>query len=292
MTTTPSRCILLTGAAGSLGSAAATRLLAAGHRVRGLDLRQGEQPGVDWRIGDLGHADALAPFLTGIDVVVHLGAVPSHGPMDQIDWWPKLWRANVDGTFNLFFAAAQAGVKEVIYASSISALHGNGNVTHTAATLKSLPITDSDPYARPVEPYVASKQINELTAEMFVNRGLFTKAIGLRFGMIGVVGNPPDTSRLAVTHKYPLFNAVDRADAAVAIERAVATPIIGNHAMLITSRYRYAMDGRRMNPAETVAELHARGAGDIPRKPGFPDIEQVSASSRLAQERIGYDPVY
>lgn len=287
-----SRKILLTGAAGRLGQVSARRLLAAGHFVRGLDLNVGEVPGVEWHTGDLGAPETLAPLLQGIDLVVHLGAMPNHGPLDKTDWWPKLWRANVDGTFNIFFAAANAGIKEVVYASSIVALHGNGNVVHTPATLASLPILDDDPPARPLEPYVASKRINELTAEMFVNRGLFTKAIGLRLANIGAVGEPPDTSKLYTPWKNPTWNIVDRDDAASAVERAVAAPVTGHHAVLITSRHRYAADGHRMNAEETLAELKELGAGDIARKPGFPHDEQVSASSRRAQELIGYDPRY
>lgn len=71
---------------------------------------------LDYRQGDVRDPDALARAFTGVDVVVHLAFMIT-GAADR-----RTTRAiNVDGTLNCFRAAAEAGAKRFVYASSIAA---------------------------------------------------------------------------------------------------------------------------------------------------------------------------
>jgi dTDP-L-rhamnose 4-epimerase len=82
--------VLITGAAGFIGSHLADRLLDAGHEVRGLDVLdsqvhpQGQRPDyvhpdVDLRIGDVRDHGAVASALEGVDAVIHFAAAVGVG---------------------------------------------------------------------------------------------------------------------------------------------------------------------------------------------------------------------
>lgn len=70
--------IVVTGGAGLLGTAVVDALLARGHSVVGLDLRQpasGPRPGVEWVVGDVRDAARVERLVARCDGVVHLAAV-------------------------------------------------------------------------------------------------------------------------------------------------------------------------------------------------------------------------
>lgn len=100
--------VLLTGAAGTIGSALAPRLRELGWAVRAFD-RVATPDGI---VGDLGSPADLDAAMAGVDAVVHLAGVPTERP------WPELRDANVDGLLNLFEAARRARVERVVWASS------------------------------------------------------------------------------------------------------------------------------------------------------------------------------
>ena len=114
---------LLTGATGFLGSALARRLLAHGHRVRAL-VRPGTRltniEGLDLELvkGDLTDPASLAQACRGCDALFHAAA-------DYRLWVPRpaeIYRANVEGTRLLMLAAAEAGVRRMVYTSSVATL--------------------------------------------------------------------------------------------------------------------------------------------------------------------------
>jgi nucleoside-diphosphate-sugar epimerase len=71
---------------------------------------------MEYRQGDVRDPDALEEAFAGADVVVHLAfMITGNAPREQI-------RAiNVEGTLNTFRAAAAAGAKRFVYASSVAA---------------------------------------------------------------------------------------------------------------------------------------------------------------------------
>lgn len=115
--------VLVTGAAGNIGAYYAEH--APAHHQRTLMVRPGDSDAkklAQWGTvveANLGDRARLIELCQGIDTVVHLAADPS----PNADW-DSLLETNIVGTYNLFAAARVAGVKRVVYASSIHAVSG------------------------------------------------------------------------------------------------------------------------------------------------------------------------
>ncbi|MCV7217504.1 NAD-dependent epimerase/dehydratase family protein [Mycobacterium crocinum] len=121
--------VLLTGAAGFIGSRVRAALLADGHEVVAadvmLDAAHGpgaELPGGIHRV-DVCDADALAPLLSGIDVVCHQAAVVGAG-VNAADA-PSYASHNDFGTAVLLAQMFSAGVRRLVLASSM-VVYGQG----------------------------------------------------------------------------------------------------------------------------------------------------------------------
>src|SRR5205809_2021162 len=71
---------------------------------------------LEYRRGDVRDEAALRDAFAGADVVVHLAFLVTGGASAEV-----LRSVNVDGTLNAFRAAAQAGVRRFVYASSVAA---------------------------------------------------------------------------------------------------------------------------------------------------------------------------
>lgn len=115
--TNPPR-ILVTGASGFLGGRLVEVLSEQGTPVRGatrLVSRARRLPGVEWAQCDLAREEGLREALSGIDTVFHCAALcGAAGSLEEfVD-------ANVRGTLRLVRLAAEAGVKNFIYVSSMS----------------------------------------------------------------------------------------------------------------------------------------------------------------------------
>ena len=103
---------------------------------------------------DICEADALPALLKDAQVVFHLAAIPSV-PRSIDDPVPS-HEVNIDGTFNVFRAASQAGVKRVVYAASSSA-YGD---SETLPKIESM-------VPRPKSPYAVQKLVGEYYASVF-----------------------------------------------------------------------------------------------------------------------------
>jgi uronate dehydrogenase len=106
--------VLITGAAGAIGSTLRAGLRGAYTLLRLADIRPLAAPatGEECVTADLCDFDAVAVMMDRVDCVVHLGGVPREGP------WNAILDNNLIGTYNVFEAARQNGVKRVVFASS------------------------------------------------------------------------------------------------------------------------------------------------------------------------------
>ncbi len=110
--------ILITGIAGTIGSFLAPEL-GRDHDVYGLDLRPSEWANATQV--DLCDADALPPVFEDMEVVIHLAADPRH----EVEiGWDALTNPNLIATAHMYDAAHDAGVRRVIFASSMHAMGG------------------------------------------------------------------------------------------------------------------------------------------------------------------------
>ena len=101
--------VLLTGAAGTIGSALRERLPDYGWQLRGFDRVRRAAAGSSATSRRPADLDAA---LDGVEAIVHLAGQPAEAP------WPVIREANIEGTLQVFEAARRAGVRRVVYASS------------------------------------------------------------------------------------------------------------------------------------------------------------------------------
>lgn len=124
--------VLVTGAAGFIGSQVADLLATEGHEVVALDAllpqaHRGELP--DWSVrhdvirGDVRDATLLERLLTGVDAVCHQAAMVGHG-LDPSDG-PDYVTHNDFGTAVLLAAMYRSGVRRLVLASSM-VVYGEG----------------------------------------------------------------------------------------------------------------------------------------------------------------------
>lgn len=118
--------VVVTGGAGFIGAHLVSRLVERGDDVVVLDnLRRGRREALEPHLrqgtvrlveGDIRELDTLRPVLCGCDVVHHLAAQSNvMGALENPDYSVT---TNVLGTFNVLRAAAEAGVRRVVFASS------------------------------------------------------------------------------------------------------------------------------------------------------------------------------
>jgi nucleoside-diphosphate-sugar epimerase len=144
--------VLVTGGAGYVGAVLVPKLLAAGHRVRVLDLylygRQAldavrEHAALEQVVGDLRDRDMLRRIVPGCDAVIHLACI-SNDPSFELD--PLLGRSiNYDAFFSLVDAARDGGVRRFVYASS-SSVYGIKHEVNVTEDLPLEPLTDYSKY--------------------------------------------------------------------------------------------------------------------------------------------------
>lgn len=187
--------ILLTGAAGFIGSTTAHRLLARGDEVVGLDnlndyydvrlkedrlARLTPQPGFRFVKMDVADRPGMEALFAAerFDRVIHLAAQAGvryslKNPHAYID-------SNVVGFMNVLEGCRHSKVQHLVYASSSSVYGGNTK----------MPFSEHDSVDHPVSMYAATKKANELMAHTYSHLfGLPTT--GLRFFTVyGPWGRP------------------------------------------------------------------------------------------------------
>jgi len=187
--------VLVTGAAGFIGSFTAQRLLARGDEVVGLDnlsdyydvalkrarlARLEAMPGFRFVKMELTDQAVMTRLFAAerFDRVVHLGA--QAGVRHSIEH-PHLYvSSNVVGTLNVLEGCRHSGVAHLVYAST-SSVYGAGTA---------MPFSVHDPASHPLTLYAASKRATELMAHSY--SALFgLPTTGLRFFTVyGPWGRP------------------------------------------------------------------------------------------------------
>ena len=183
-----SRRVLVTGASGFVGRPLVDALLGAGHPVRAAARNPGRlslPPECEpVAVADFTRRVDWAPLVKDVDAVVHLAGIAHVGPGVAADVYDQV---NHRATADLAAACVQAGVRRLVFLSSVRAQSG--------AAAPGI-LRESDP-AQPTEPYGRSK----LAAEAAVRASGVPWTI-LRPVMIygpGAKGNLAQLMRLADT---------------------------------------------------------------------------------------------
>ena len=172
-----SKCALVTGGAGFIGSHLVDRLVAEGYHVKVIDdLSTGTLANIEGHVeagrveflkGDIRDQALVKEAMHGVDVVAHLAALTSV-PFSMKN--PDLvYDVNVSGSLNLMFSAIETGVDRFVFASSC-AVYGDTTV---------LPVSESADF-KPLSPYAESKLAIERCLRGFSGRGVLDSVV-LRF---------------------------------------------------------------------------------------------------------------
>ncbi len=210
--------VLVTGAAGFIGSAVTERLTARGDTVLGIDnlvpyydpalkearlARVAEVAGdaFAFRRCDFSEAHALEAALAdeAFDRIVHLGAQP--GVRYSLENPRAYVSANVMGHLNILEVARARGTEHVVYASSSSVYGGNEKV----------PFSVEDRVDHPYSLYAATKKSDELMSETYAHLYRIPQT-GLRFFTVYGPWGRPDmmpwifTGKILRGEPIPVFN--------------------------------------------------------------------------------------
>ena len=190
--------ILITGAAGFIGSNLCEYMLDKGYVVVGLD---NYATGFEHNIlpflahsnftfieGDIRDLDTFVSAAQGVDCILHqaaLGSVPRSikDPLTSNE-------VNVNGFLNLLEAAKKNKVKRIVYAASSS----------TYGDSKALPKVEEN-IGKPLSPYAVTKYVNELYASVF-SKTYGMEIIGLRYFNVFGRRQTPNGAYAAVIPKF------------------------------------------------------------------------------------------
>lgn len=163
------RRLLVTGAAGFIGSHVSEALVAQGYEVVGVDNfdpfypRAAKERNLEslrrsaaFRLVEVDITRDALP-LAGVEAVLHLAAKPGVRP--SLEDPAAYTEANVTGTARVLDAARRSGVRRIVLGSS-SSVYG---------TSTSAPFAEDAPAVTPISPYAASKRAAELLAHAFAH---------------------------------------------------------------------------------------------------------------------------
>jgi len=176
--------IVVTGAAGFIGSHTCEALRLRGHQVTGFDnfddylypsaIKRSNAVALGIPIveGDICDVDAVAGVVTrDVDLVCHFAALAGVRP--SLAQPLRYLASNIEGTGVILERMRELGLKRLVFASS-SSVYGAKPGTNVAA------FREDDPCLTPASPYAATKRMNELQLSTY--RDLFGLGVyALRF---------------------------------------------------------------------------------------------------------------
>ena len=299
--------ILITGAAGFIGTNLCEYFLSKGHHVVGLDnfatgFKENLTPFLSQQNfhfieGDIRSLDDCLRATAEVDYVLHqaaLGSVP-RSIKDPI----TSNNVNINGFLNMLEASKQNGIKRFVYAASSS----------TYGDSKALPKVEEN-IGKPLSPYAITKYVNELYADIYGSTyGLET--IGLRYFNVFGRRQTPNGAYAAVIPKFigqflkgesPIINGdgnysrdftyIDN------VLQMNELALMTNNPEAVHQVYNTAV-GDRITIAEMANAIRTGLAQYDPEVAHIPisngpnrsgDIPHSQASIQKAKERLNYNP--
>jgi len=294
--------VLITGAAGFIGSHLTDRLLARGDTVVGLDnFNDYYDPAVKRR--NLAHAlenDAFVLHEADLcdqaklrrvferqhpDVVVHLAARAGVRPSLKD---PNLYhRVNVIGSQHVLDACREFPPSHLVFASSSSVYGGSTDV----------PFREGNPVHRPISPYAATKRMNELQAHVY------SHVYGLKVTMLRffTVYGPRQRPDMAI-HKFTRLIDQGRpvpmyGDGTTKRDYTYIDDIIDGVVRCVDKPFQYEIFNLGEQATTTLRQLieliqkHLAKPARIDQQTLQPgDVTVTYANVDHARQRLGYNP--
>jgi UDP-glucose 4-epimerase len=274
--------ILVTGAAGTLGTALLPKLDAAGHELVALDIRPGNTE-ADWVIGDVRDAAAVSRAASGVDIVVHTAAL--HGIHLRDHSSREFYDLNLTGTFNVWQAAVDQRVKGVVFSSTMGVYGesrkpvGRDDVVFVD---EALPLQPGDIYGW------TKLAGEELCRYHLREHGI--PSIALRYGMFV----PEPFFRYGIRLLYGGVHEDDAAEAMIAALGAIERREVEHVVLNVESPLPFtAEDARDLRRDPFVAlERYYPGAGDLLSDRGVSSLQPITEIFPVTQleARLGLRP--
>jgi UDP-glucose 4-epimerase len=291
--------VVVTGAAGFIGSHLSERLLAGGHEVVGIDCftdyyarSRKEQNLETSRSSDRFHFEAadlvdadLASLLEGADIVYHLAGQPGVRPSwgNQFD---RYVRDNVIATQRLLEALKDAPIKRFVFAGS-SSVYGEAERFPTKET--ALP--------RPVSPYGVTKLAAEHLTLLYT-RNFGIPAVSVRYFTVYGPRQRPDMAfsrfmqAMTAGEDIEVFGDGEQTREFTFVSDAVDGTIKASTADVVGQIFNLG-GGSRVTVNKVLATLEEISGLSVHRQ-SLPaaagDPRHTGASINLAREKLGWEP--
>jgi nucleoside-diphosphate-sugar epimerase len=251
--------IVVTGGSGKAGRACINELVAHGYQLCNIDLVSGGNESVPFSQVDLTDFGQTMAALSAIDErvhkvtgIVHLAAIPAPGRAPN----HVTFETNTISTYNIFEAARQLQIKNIVWASS--------------ETVLGLPFEIPPPYVpideeypgRPETAYSLSKLVGEEIAKQFCRWDPELKIIGLR---LSNVMSPEDYARFpsfqddARKRKWNVWSYIDARDAAQAFRLGLEADVKGAEVFIIANADTVMLRDNKALLAEVFPNVPQRG---------------------------------
>jgi UDP-glucuronate 4-epimerase len=303
--------VVVTGAAGFIGSHTCERLVAAGHRVTGIDAFDGYLYPAQVKRGnadelarlpadrfqlvtaDICDRDAMARAIGGdVDVVCHLAALAGVRP--SLDEPLRYLRTNIEGTGVILERMRALGLQRLVFASSSSVYGIRPGVETEVVAFR-----EDDPCLAPASPYAATKRMNELQLSTY--RDLFgIGTFALRFFTVYGPRQRPDMAIAkfvaAVSRGTPITlfgDGSSRRDYTFIDD--IVSGVVAAIERIAPGRYEiYNLGGTQTVSLQGLVEIIERVVGKpaiIERRPLQPgDVPVTYANVDRARAALGYTP--
>ena len=296
--------VLITGAAGFIGSHCCRGLLDAGYEVVGLDnfdpfydrrvkeaaiAELSKDDGFEFFEGDIRDQKLVSQLTETADVVLHLAARAGVRPSIEE---PALYASiNVEGTTNLLECVWKAGVSRFVFGSS-SSVYGDSTPA---------PFREDAPALDPISPYAATKRAGELMCQTFSH--LYgTKVAALRFFTVYGPRQRPDLAIHKFTRKLVAGEAIEQyGDGSAERDHTHVGDIVQGVTAAVeltasdSTRFEIINLGEsRTIRLDRLIELIAGALGVEPKIERLPmqagDVRRTCADISKARRVLGYDP--
>ena len=273
--------VLVTGAGGTLGLALAPALERAGYEPVLQDVRQLDTE-YEFIRGDVRNAQDVRAAAGGADVIVHAAAI--HGIHLQDHSTRDFYDLNLTGTLNVWEAAVEAGVRAVVFSSTMGVYKTHSAPGEGRALREDVPL-------RPGDVYGWTKLAGEELCQLY-GRTHGIPSVGLRFGMFV----PEPFFRYGIRL---LYGGVDTRDVVGSVLTSVDALISGEvtwGAFNVESAVPFVDDDADQLTRDPlpVLDTYYPGASQLLRERGVGALAPITVTYPMhhAKQVLGFEPEY